>query len=315
MNEVLINAIRVLEEIEPKLNNFSFTYLFATENISGFSKKISFKDKSILTVSSSGDQAFNMILKDASSVDLFDINIFSFYYFNLKLAAIKSLDYKEFLDFLTPKNPLNKTKIFSLNTYLKIRDNINDQEIKYFWDYLFCHYKGEDIYNSNLFTKLKNNRKDYLECNDYLKNETNFNELKIKLKDKQFNFYNINLFNDTMPTNSKYDFIYLSNIFDSLEAKTNLEFIKKLKEIVLKIKNNTKKDGIIGVNYLYLYFDDFIFNDCTNILKFNTLENRNLSEFEFIDFPSFFAPKSKQKRNNDALMIYKNNWLFINFIL
>ena len=139
MNDVLINTIRILEGIEPNLDNFSFTYLFATENISGFSKKISFKDKTILTVCSSGDQAFNAILNDALTVDLFDVNIFSKYYFNLKLAAIKSLNYEEFLDFLTPKNIVNKNNVFLLDTYLKIRNEIRNEEIKYFWDYLFCH--------------------------------------------------------------------------------------------------------------------------------------------------------------------------------
>ena len=306
MNDVLINTIRILEGIEPNLDNFSFTYLFATENISGFSKKISFKDKTILTVCSSGDQAFNAILNDALTVDLFDVNIFSKYYFNLKLAAIKSLNYEEFLDFLTPKNIVNKNNVFLLDTYLKIRNEIRNEEIKYFWDYLFCHYSGEVIYNSKMFCKLKNNRKDCIECNDYLKNENNFNKLKKKLKDKEFKFYNINIFNDKIQTNTKYDFIYLSNIFDSLKAKTTLEFIKKLKKIVFKIKENLTNNGMIGVSYLYLYFDDFIFNDYVNILKFNTIENKNLSEFEYIDFPSYFSPKSKQKRNNDAMMIYKN---------
>ena len=306
MNEILINSIRVLEGIETNLDNFYFTYLFATENISGFSKKISYKDKAILTVTSSGDQAFNFILNDAKSIDLFDMNVFSNYYFNLKLAAIKCLEYEEFLDFLTPKNILNKNNIFSLETYLKIRNEIKNQEIKDFWDYLFCHYKGITIYNSKLFSTSKNNRKDYIDCNDYLKNKDNYNLLKEKLKNKDFTFYNINLFKDEIPTNFNYDFIYLSNIFDSLEATSTLDFITKLKKIVLKIKNNLNENGTIGVNYLYLYFDDFIFCDYTNILKFNTIENKNLTEFEFIEFPSFFSPKSKQKRNNDAMMIYKN---------
>lgn len=306
MNEILINAIRVLEGIETDLDNFYFTYLFATENISGFSKKISYKNKTILTVTSSGDQAFNFILNGAKSIDLFDKNIFSNYYFNLKLAAIKCLEYEEFLDFLIPKNNINKQNVFSLETYLKIRNEIKEQKIKEFWDYLFCHYKGTTIYNSKLFSISKNNRKDYIDCNDYLKNKDNYNLLKEKLKNKTFTFYNINLFTDKLPSNSEYDFIYLSNIFDNLYAKSTLDFIKKLKQIVLKVKNNLSETGIIGVNYLYLYFDDFIFCDYTNILKFNTLENKNLSEFEFIDFPSFFSPKSKQKRNNDAMMIYRN---------
>ena len=90
MSTDLIMAIRKLEGIEIDNYTYSNVYLFATENISGFTKKLSFNDNNVLTVCSSGDQAFNLILNGANSVDLFDINIFTKYYFTLKELLLKN---------------------------------------------------------------------------------------------------------------------------------------------------------------------------------------------------------------------------------
>lgn len=304
MDNILINAIRVIEGIKINLLNFHRAFLFTTENISGFSKKISFKNKKILTVCSSGDQAFNMALNEANEIDLFDINIFSKYYFRLKEAAIKSLSYDEFLDFFTHKN-IFCSNVFSVDTYLKLRDNILDDDIRKFWDYLFCHYPGKVIYKSKLFFKADNSRKKYIECNDYLKNESNYNKLKDILKNKKFNFYNLDLFNDKIPNNKKYDFIYLSNIFDCLYISNALEYIKKIKEIVLDIKNNLTENGRIAVSYLYFYCDDCYTSNNINSLNTYWIRKETFDDANYIVFPGANNPFSRQIRDRDALMLCK----------
>ena len=89
MTDDLLMAIRMLENIDTKSINHSFIYLFTNENIKGFLDKISFKNGKVLTICSSGDQAFNLILNGANSVDLFDINIFTKYYFKNIWKKIK----------------------------------------------------------------------------------------------------------------------------------------------------------------------------------------------------------------------------------
>lgn len=53
---------------------FQEVYPFTTEMISGYFKEIDFKDKSVLTVGSSSDQAFNALLMGAKSIKVYDIN-------------------------------------------------------------------------------------------------------------------------------------------------------------------------------------------------------------------------------------------------
>ena len=50
-------------------------YLFTTENIAGYINDMDLKDKSLLTLGSSLDQAYNALLLGASKVDVFDINV------------------------------------------------------------------------------------------------------------------------------------------------------------------------------------------------------------------------------------------------
>ena len=57
------------------------------------------KDKSLLTVGSSGDQVINASLKNCKDITVLDINPFTKYYFNLKKAAILTLKYEEFCKF------------------------------------------------------------------------------------------------------------------------------------------------------------------------------------------------------------------------
>ena len=304
MTDDLLMAIRKLEGINTNNLNYSFVYLFSNENIRGFTKKISFDNNKVLTVCSSGDQMFNLILNGANEVDLFDINIFTKHYFYLKKAAIEGLLYDEFLSFFFPN--LFSKKIFNFETYLKIRNFIDNSESKYFWDYLFCHYSSEDIYYSKLFSRLEYSKNNIIEANDYLSNEFNYNKLKLLLKNKTFNFYHINLFKDKVPNDKKYDFIYLSNIFDYLFIEDKLKYANKVKEIILDLNENISSTGMIAISYLFLCFDDYY----EKIDKLKSKEFKEVfidSDCEYISFPGLFALKDNQERNKDALMLYKKN--------
>ena len=59
-------------------------------------KYFDFQNKSLLTIGSSGDQILNSFYYGARDITLFDINEYSKYYIYLKIAAIISLNYKEF---------------------------------------------------------------------------------------------------------------------------------------------------------------------------------------------------------------------------
>ena len=75
-------------------NYFCWLYPFTNENIGAYFSKLDFKDKSVLTVTSSGDHIINSILMGAKEVDAFDVNPLAKHYSELKIAAIKSLTFE-----------------------------------------------------------------------------------------------------------------------------------------------------------------------------------------------------------------------------
>ena len=53
---------------------FQEVYPFTTEVISGYFNELDFKDKSVMTLGSSSDQAFNALLLGAKKITVYDIN-------------------------------------------------------------------------------------------------------------------------------------------------------------------------------------------------------------------------------------------------
>lgn len=285
--------------------NYSELYLFTNENIADITNKLNLKNKKILTVCSSSDQIFNFLLEDPTSIETFDINILTKYLFHLKRAAIITLSYEEFLKFFFPRKFFNQN-LLKKETYQKISNNITNPEAKLFWDTIFFKIDSKNLYYSNLFIHENSNRETIIKCNKYLNNEQNYNKLAEKLLAfDNIKFYNLNLFNLNHDIKEKFNFIYLSNIFDKLQTSNKKEYLTKIKEIILNLSNILKEKGQIAVCYLYCYKDDY----------WGTIKNNNLqsiiqkSEFnmehKLISFHSSLNYNSKRIKDRDALILYK----------
>lgn len=281
-------------------------HMFSTENITGITENIDFTNKDILTVQSSGDQFFNINLYNTKTVDVFDNNPYTNLIFHLKLAAIQALSLQEFLDFFFPKAKVLKNKLFSLKTYLKIRQNFQNQFCLSFWDNLFFNHPTINIYHSNVFTQEHYNKKITIACNPYLKNESNYNLLKQKLKNKIINYYQLDIIKDTLNSSNKYDYIYLSNILDCLLLESETEYTNQIKTTINKLTtNNLKENGKIIISYLYCYLDDYWDNQKYITLKSQLLRQKQFKNYySYLDFPGISNLTSKRAKDKDAILIY-----------
>ena len=81
--------------------DFSKIYPFTTENIDGYMPYFKLKDRSLLTVGSSGDQVINAIFAGCKDITVIDICPFTKEYYELKKAALLSLSREEFMRLLT----------------------------------------------------------------------------------------------------------------------------------------------------------------------------------------------------------------------
>ena len=250
----LVKVRQILDRLSLDDELYMRLYSFATENISGYIDLFDLKNKSLLTVGSSGDQVLNSYLKGCRDITLLDINPFAKYYINLKIAGIISLDYQKFQEFFFRciGNEFN-LKRYNLELFKKMSDNLKiiDYDTYYFFEYVFKNYRPEKI-SDYLMLDDETNLKVISGINDYLQNETNFMKLKKILKDIRFNFINENFFN--FQSSSKYDNIFLSNLC-SISNINLYEF----RNLLIKLKdNNLNINGSMLVAYLWNtnYFND-----------------------------------------------------------
>lgn len=228
------------------------------------------KQNKVLSVIGSGDQILEMVNKDIYNIDIFDINRLTYYYLNLKIAAIKSLTSNEYISLF-----INHDNLDSINIYSKIRTYLNKKN-QIFWDYIINKNGLEKVFKSNLFYMFDSNNQSYL---TYIE-DSNYYNLKKKLEYIHLNYYFNNIDQIILFNKKKYDLIYISNIIEhQLSVKEHPELVNKyLNQFSLE------EDGII-LNYLFMPPNNI--RDIFNPLIYGNYEFKNVN-----------------KHGRDSIMIY-----------
>lgn len=228
---------------------------FSNENLTSLCKIVDLKDKNILSVASSGDYLINFILNDAKKVDTFDINIFTNYYQNLKIAAIKKLSYDEFIDFFVYHN-------FSKKTYAKFNEFL-DLDTRFIFDVIFTYCGKKSIYYTNLFKKTNDAYISNFKNIEYIRKQI-FDEAKEKMQDQKttFGLYSY----DRIPYNIyvKYDVIYLSDLVKHLNYTLNKDLLIKYHDYIINMLSKFLTNNGLIINYIPEYNNSTlsdVFND------------------------------------------------------
>jgi len=313
---MLVNDINYLDKVmsfkkkDLYNNNFCWLYTFTNENIKGYYDLLNFNDKNVLTVTASGDHALNALLKGAKSVETFDINPLAKYFVELKCAAIKSLDYEEFLLFFNK----NRTSLwrerskyfFDYKLYCKIRDKL-DGEYKVFWDYFFNKYSGKQIYKSYLFTDDTLILQGVIKYNNYLQ-EDNYYKLRNILNNKSILYHDDDLSN-IGKYKSDFDIVIFSNVPAYLDNTKDGHSLVKFKELV----NNLNKSNKTVFVLCYLYYNNLIIRDWSKDIFYDEkmFKKYFFDEFEYVfidSSDSYIYPKGglpPLKNDEDAVILSK----------
>lgn len=168
-------------------------------------------------------------------------------YFNLKKAAILSLNYDEFLYFFFykdfPKTFIDNNNVFKKELYLKLKSNLKELDnLSYlFWNELFERFNPLTI-RQELFSRDVDKVSVLKTSNTYLRDNFMFEKSKITLKDLEPHFTIENIFNAEL--NQNFDNVWLSNLGQYLE-------IDELKKLVDKLLKNMNDESKILICYLY----------------------------------------------------------------
>ncbi|MBR4830531.1 MAG: DUF3419 family protein [Bacilli bacterium] len=218
-------------------------YPFTTENIGGYIDIFDLKDKSLLTVGSSGDQAINAALYGCKDITLLDVVPDTRYYYYLKVAALLSLSREEYIDFFSYHFSSDNSETFDLTTYRKLRDTLKvlDEESFNYFDTLFSRFIGIVIRKS-IFQTDEHIPDIVVKSNPYLSSDISYDETKERIKNVNTEFLCQDVLN--IDVNKSYDNIWLSNIATWLDKKN-----------IIKMANSTypllNDSGKLLLSYLY----------------------------------------------------------------
>lgn len=189
----------------------------SNENIYDVLSTTNAKDKDVLTVLSSGDQAFHFLNRGAKSVDTFDINSLTFYYFHLRKWLICYFSYYY---------PPRKFDINFVKNLLKVVSIKNSDDISayYFWKIFINRFSSKELREMFYLFDSKDD-----EIFDLC-------VIKNRLNNEKIRFYNIDLRND-VNMNKKYDIIYTSNIIDYVPQEKIVVYRDNIEKLL-------KKNGI-----------------------------------------------------------------------
>lgn len=213
-------------------------YIHTNERNFNLFKHVLVNGGKVLTVGSSGDQALNSLLFGAKEVTIIDLNMYTKYFVELKIALIKSLNFHEFCDYTNnfPKNFFEK-----FDVYAKVSHRLSP-ETQNFWDTLMVDGREEMLVN--LFHGFN------IDVGEaYFNNEQIYHKLKNRLlkNDFKLNFITEDISWFAEATTEQYDLVMLSNIMDY--CVWSMEDKKMFMNTVAKLfNNNLSKGGVIQIN-------------------------------------------------------------------
>ena len=211
---------------ETRFNSYDRVYFDTNEACDDIISKYDFKDKKVLTVLASGDQAFQFYKNGAKSVDLFDINKLTFYYYYLRIWNMRKyhemyprwdkLDNNYINELLLSVKPESKDELLAYNYWICFINKFDSKMIKRF---LLPPYYA-DIYS-----------------------DSDSELILEKIDNDNFNFYHTDI-SGVVDIPQKYDFIYTSNLSD---------FVKKDKLVLYRdnLYNHLNKGGIVLYSCVY----------------------------------------------------------------
>ena len=192
-------------------DNYNSIYFHSNEYLREIFDAVNVEGKDVLTVLGSGDQALYMYDRGAKSVDLYDKNSLTLYYYYLRVWTIKYLN--EFYAELYFKNDFLK----KLLKYVK--PQTEEEMIVYLYWEKFIWYFEE--YEDDDFEEL------FIIGNEPIRNKLyDFYRIMPRIENEQYRFINVDISSEGLYLGKKYDIIYTSNISDRIHSIKQMETYK-----------------------------------------------------------------------------------------
>ncbi len=275
----------------------SRVYHCSNERLNAYFKDLKLDGATVATVGSSGDQVLNAIFYGATNITLIDANIFTRAYFEYKTAMIKNLSHSYFM------KVLGTFEMFNWKIYSLISHDLSKQTQQFFDELMLNQdvnfhdydegYLTDSLIRNNLFHTPCEDYKDESE-NLFYNNRHDYTKLQQLLIKNDFKIDYINADITEFPNKlkGKFDYIFLSNIYDYVDKKIMIPIIKKLYR---------KLNAGGAIQYYYTFGcrpkEENLISKLANIKILQSNKNQYLNDHNvyFIEKPA--------KQKNDKLRI------------
>lgn len=215
--------------LRSKSGGYTRMYFNSNENLRRILSNFDVKDKNVLSVLGSGDQAFHFYNRGARNVDVFDKNRLAILYFYLRIWFIK------YENIYYPPLRMNKSIIKRLLDKVEPKD-VNELDAFNYWHMYLDYF---DDHDTKWLFHPTNPGIGYNRIDD-------LNRIKEILTNKKFNIFNVDISKDKV-NDIKYDIIFKSNVTDYIFNNDYDSYLENLDSLL-------SDDGIIvSTNVLYRY--------------------------------------------------------------
>ena len=239
----LVEALEATQEIIQKaqtvpFGKYSSVYVSPTGNVKSVLQEYHQNEK-VLTIGAMGAYAYEAMLHGAKEIDLFDINILQYLYYELINLGIRTFSFEQFIHNFTTyfsNSEFEKKDLFQdVKELLRKEDTIMTE----YFRKLLEIYSREEIIQSKLFNDLNANR-ELLERHSSLYNEKEFYRIKNLLISKQvhLNYQLCDIVDITEHFDTQYDLLLLDNVLQFYQKIPRLETVSKVNDW---LENTIKK--------------------------------------------------------------------------
>ncbi len=251
------------------MGRFDSIYPFTTENIAGYMCNLDFIDKKVITVTGSADHILNIVARGGCEITTFDVNPLTELYMDLKLSAFRSLDFKDFVNFLLYDSKINLDK--SIISSLDMSDFSRE-----FWLERLIEFNndGRRLMHSKYFNRNYFNPDSKVWQNLYL-NEDGYRLVKQRLSNVRIKFLNSSL--ENLEIKEDFDYMFLSNISDYIGMMYGKDGLVKYRDLMNKFLSKVK---VIYMAYLYDVGNETPRSEIDDLDKVNELfKNYGIEKF------------------------------------
>lgn len=246
-----LNKFNTIEKFYGKI------YAFTTENLS-YMSFLDFKNKEVMTVGGSFDQAIVAYLLGAKKVTNIDINPVSKYWAELKYVCLKNMSYEQYKSFFLRSEGSLLYEVFS-----KIKNLLKEDTLGFFEQQYSLF---PNLRESTLFNNKYDSYDSKLKLSYYLLSQSNYEQAQKNIKDF------IWLSQDIKEVEKDFfDIILLSNVSDYSHVLYPENHINSYRDnIVIPWLNKLNPLGVMMFGYVY---------DCDNVMssdKRNIFNDKNI---------------------------------------